>query len=106
MLRFAAVLRRVLILLCAAALIQETNLGSLVVGADCLEKCADDIAPGHCSPVCATCTCGTQANPIAPCVTHLPAPAALEGCDVAEAALSPGNMHLPDILHVPKRLVA
>jgi hypothetical protein len=100
------VLRRVLVLLCAAVLSQETNLGSLIVGADCLEKCADDFIPGHCSPLCATCTCGTQANPMAPRVTHLAAPAALKSCDAAEAALSPGDMHLPDILHVPKRLVA
>lgn len=105
MLFFAVVLRRLLVLLCAAALIQESNLGSLIVGAECLEKCADDIAPGHCSPVCATCRCGTQASPIAPRVIWLSAPAALEGCDVAEASLSAGDMHLPDILHVPKRFV-
>jgi hypothetical protein len=105
-LRFADVLRKILVLLCAAVLIQETDLGSLVVGAGCLEECADDFVPGHCSPLCAICTCGTQANPMAPRVTHLPAPAALKSCDAAEAALSPGDMHLPDILHVPKRLVA
>ncbi len=106
MLLFPVVLRTLLVLLCTAALIQESDLGSLIVGAECLEMCADDIAPGHCSPVCATCTCGTQASPMAPRVACLSTPAALESCDVAEASLSPGDMHLPDILHVPKRLVA
>lgn len=102
----AVVLRRLLVLLCAAVLIQETNLGSLVVGAECLEKCADDIAPGHCSPICATCACGTHANPVSPRVTRLPAPAASKSRGFAEAALVVGDLHLPDILHVPKRLVA
>lgn len=106
MLPSAVVLRRALVLLCAVVLIQESNLGSLAVGADCLEKCADDIAPGHCSPICATCACGTHASPIASRVTRLPVPALLESRKFAEAALSPGDLHLPDILHVPKRLVA
>jgi hypothetical protein len=100
------VLRRLLVLLCAFVLLQETNLGSLIVGAECFEKCADDITPGHCSPICATCTCGTHANPVSPRVTRLPAPAAANTHDFTAAALAAGDLHLPDILHVPKRLVA
>jgi hypothetical protein len=100
------VLRRLLVVLCALVLIQETSLGSLVVGAACLEKCANDVAPRQCSPICATCTCGTHANPVSPRVTRLPAPAASESHDFAGAAPATGDLHLPDILHVPKRLVA
>ena len=102
----AVVLRRLLVTLCAVVLMQETSLGSLIVGAECFEKCADDVSPGHCSPICVTCTCGTHANPVSPQVTRLPAPAASTSLDFAEAALAAGDLHLPDILHVPKRLVA
>jgi hypothetical protein len=103
---FAVVLRRVLVLLCAVFLLQETNLGSLIVGAACPEKCADDVVPGHCSPICAACACGTHASPIASRVTRLPAPADQETHGFAGAALATGDLHLPEILHVPKRLVA
>ena len=103
---FEIVVRRVLVVLCAVFLLQESNLGSLVVGAACPEKCADDIAPGHCSPICATCACGTHANPVSPRVTRLPAPASSERHDFAEVTSAAGDLHLPDILHVPKRFVA
>lgn len=106
MLPSAVVLRRLLVALCAVVLIQETNLGSLIVGAECFEKCADDVSPGHCSPICATCTCGTHANPVSPRITRLLAPAVAESHKLVEAALTAGDLHLPDILHVPKRFVA
>ena len=99
-------LRRVLVLACAVVLLQETNLGSLIVGAACLETCSDDDAPGHCSPVCATCGCGTHANPVSARITRLPAPAAADRHDLVDAVLAAGDLHLPDILHVPKRLFA
>ena len=99
-------LRRVLALLCVAVLIQESNLGSLFVGAACMEKCANDTAPGHCSPICASCACGTHANPVSPRVTRLSAPAASKSHDLVEAALATGDLYLPDILHVPKRFIA
>lgn len=93
-------------MLCAVVLIQETNLGSLIVGAECFEKCAGDVSPGHCSPICVTCTCGPHANPVSTRVTRLPVPAASKSHGFTEAALATGDLHLPDILHVPKRLVA
>jgi hypothetical protein len=99
------VLRRLLVALCAVVLMQETSLGSLIVGAACIEKCADDVRPGHCSPICATCACGTHANPVAPRITRLAAPASSEPGDLADVASAAGDLHLPDILHVPKRLV-
>jgi hypothetical protein len=85
---------------------QESNLGSLFLGAECIETCPDDTAPGHCSPICATCSCGTHANPETPQVTRLPAPATFDGPKLADAAVSQGDSYLPEILHVPKRLVA
>jgi hypothetical protein len=88
------------------ALIQETNLGSLFLGAECLETCPDDTTPGRCSPICTACSCGTHANPVAPRMTRLSAPASLDGHQLADAAVLPGDTHLSDILHVPKRLVA
>jgi hypothetical protein len=100
------VLRRVFVLLCAVILIQETNLGSLIVGTACFEKCEDDVSPGHCSPICATCTCGTHAKPVSPRVTRLSAPAAWTSHDLVEADLATGDPCLPGILHVPKRFVA
>jgi hypothetical protein len=103
---FEIVVRRVLVVICAVFLLQETNLGSLIVGAECLERCADDISPGHCSPICATCTCGSHAKPVSPSVTRLPEPAASKSHDLVEAALATGDLYLPDILHVPKQFVA
>ena len=100
------VLQRVLVLFCLAVLIQETNLGSLAFGAECVETCPDDTSPGHCPPICATCSCGTHANPVAPQATRLPVPAPLDGPELADAAVSPSDIHLPEILHVPKLLLA
>jgi len=94
------------VLLCAVVLMQETNLGSLLLGAECLETCPSDTAPGHCSPACASCSCGTHANPVAPRPTRLPAPASLDGPRRAEMPLAPSDGHLSDIRHVPKPLVA
>lgn len=99
-------LRRLLVALCATVLIQETSLGSLFLGADCVETCPADAVPGHCSPVCAACSCGTQANPVTPEATRLPAPAPLDGRRLADSIVSPGDSHLSEILHVPKRPVA
>jgi hypothetical protein len=98
--------KRALVVLFSFFLLQETNLGSLIVGAECLEQCADDVAPGHCSPACATCACGTHANPVSPKVTRLSAPAASTSRGFTEAASVVGDLHLPDILHVPKLFVA
>lgn len=103
---FREVLRRFLVLLCAVVLIQETNLGSLFVGAECLETCPDDTTPGHCSPVCASCSCGTRVISVTPQLTRLPAPASFDGRPFADAAVSLGDTHLSDILHVPKRVFA
>lgn len=100
------VLRRLLVVLCAVVLIQETNLGSLVLGAQCLETCPDDSTPGHCSPICATCSCGTLANRVAPEVTRLPAPASFDSRPRTDLAVLPGDTYLSDILHVPKRPLA
>lgn len=102
----AVVLRRLLVMLCAAVLIQESNLGSLILGAECFETCPDDATPGHCSPICATCSCGTHANPVTPQATQLPAPATFDARQLADASVSPRDLHLPEILHVPKRPLA
>jgi hypothetical protein len=102
----SAVFRRLFFLLAAVVLLQETNLGSLFFGAECIETCPNDTASGHCSPICATCSCGTHANPVTPQATRLPAPASLEGHQIAETARSASDIHLPDILHIPKRPLA
>lgn len=98
-------LRRVLVLLFAVVLMQETNLGSLFIGAECFETCSSDTAPGHCSPVCASCSCGTHANPVTPRLTRLPAPASFDGPRRTEMAIATSDSHLSDILHVPKQHV-
>lgn len=87
-------------------LVQETSLGSLILGAECFETCPDDTTPGHCSPICATCSCGSHANPVTPQATRLPAPATYDGRQLADAAISPSDIHLPEILHVPKLRLA
>jgi hypothetical protein len=103
---FEIVLRRILVLLCATALMQETNLGSLLLGAECIETCPDDTSSGHCSPICATCSCGTHANPVTPRATRIPAPVRLDGQQLTDAVVSPATIHLPEIPHIPKRFVA
>ena len=102
----ASVLRRALVLVCALVLIQETSLGSLFLGAACPETCPDDTAPGHCPPTCSSCACGTHANPATPLATRLPAPASSDGHQRADAAVPPTDTFLPEILHVPKPLLA
>jgi hypothetical protein len=101
-----SVLRRALVLLCAAILMQATNLGSLVLGTECFETCPDDTAAGLCSPICTTCSCGTHANPVTPHATRIPPPASFDGYQLAEAAASPSDTHRSDILHVPKQPIA
>jgi len=102
---FLSVLRRLSVVLCAVVLLQGTNLGSLLVGAECFERCADDTAPGHCLPICVSCPCGTHANPLPPRATRLPTPASVDSCRPPEAVFSGTDIHLPDILHVPKLLL-
>ena len=100
------VVKRVFVVLFSFFLLQETNLGSLIVGAACLERCANDVAPGHCSPICSACACGTLANAVPPRFTLLPALPASGSQEFIEGAQATGDLYLPDILHVPKRFVA
>lgn len=100
------VLRRLLLALCAVVLMQETDLGSLLVGAECFESCPDDTTPGHCPPTCATCGCGGSVSSVAPAPARIASPAAREWRPAGEAALPPADSHLPKILHVPKPLLA
>lgn len=106
MLAFAAVLRRAFFLVFAILLIQETALGSLLVGAECYESCASDTSPGHCPPTCATCGCTTHANPVPPSAVRLSSPEARKVRETLRATSSPADGHADDILHVPKSLLA
>lgn len=106
MLAFAAVLRRALFLVFAIFLIQETDLGSLLLGAECYESCATDTSPGHCPPTCATCSCTTHANPVPPSAVRLSSPEAREVRETLRATASPSDAHAGDIRHVPKPLLA
>ena len=106
MLAFAAVLRRALFLVFAIFLIQETDLGSLLLGAECYESCATDTSPGHCPPTCATCGCGSHLSPVTPRPVRVASPASSECRPTCVASLPPADSHLPDILHVPKSLRA
>ncbi len=102
----APVVRRLLLALCAVVLMQETNLGSLLVGAACFESCPDDTTPGHCPPTCATCGCGSHLSPVTPRPVRVASPASSECRPTCVASLPPADSHLPDILHVPKSLLA
>ena len=102
----SSVLRRVLVLLCAVVLVQETNLGSLIFGAECFETCPNDISPRHCSPTCAACSCGTHTRPAAAKTSRLAVPTASKSHNFVDAVLVVGDLHLSEILHVPKRFVA
>jgi hypothetical protein len=100
------VLRRLLFLVFAVFLIQETNLGSLFLGAECVETCPDDTSPGHCPPTCATCACGTHVNPVAPERPALASPAQRLCRTPFEASVPSASQHVGDILHVPKPALA
>ena len=102
----APVLRRLLFLVFAVFLIQETNLGSLLLGAECVETCPDDTSPGHCPPTCATCSCGTHVNPVVPRVAALASPAPRPCRPSFEATVPPASRHIGEILHVPKPALA
>lgn len=106
MLSSAPVLRRLLFLVFAVFLIQETNLGSLYLGAECVETCPDDTSPGHCPPTCATCSCGTHINPVAPEMPALASPALRLCRSSFEASVPSAFRHVGDILHVPKPALA
>ena len=106
MLSSAPVLRRLLFLVFAVFLIQETNLGSLFLGAECVETCPDDTSPGHCPPTCATCACGTHVNPVAPEMPALASPAPRLCRSSFEASVPSASRHVGDILHVPKPALA
>lgn len=101
-----AVVRRALFLVFAIFLIQETDLGSLLVGAECYESCASDTSPGHCPPTCATCSCTTHANPVPPSVARLSSPEAREVPETNRATMSLSDGHAGDIRHVPKPFLA
>lgn len=106
MLSSPAVLRRLLLVLCSVVLLQETNLGSLLIGAECFETCPEDTSPGHCTPICATCACGTHASPLSPRPVKVAAPVSRVSRPFCEAVVPPADCAVEDILHVPKALSA
>lgn len=106
MLPCAPVFRRLLLAICAVVLIQETDLGSLFLGAECFESCPDDTTQGHCPPTCVTCSCGSSVSSVAPTPVRIASPASRPSRPGFEAALPPADSHLPEILHVPKTLLA
>jgi hypothetical protein len=100
------VLRRLFFFVFALFLVQETSLGSLFLGAECVETCPDDTTPGHCPPTCATCSCGTHVNPVSPDATRLAVPSPRECRPSFEATAAPADRHVGEILHVPKPALA
>ena len=103
----APVLRRLFFLVFAVFLVQETSLGSLFLGAECVETCPDDTSPGHCPPTCATCSCGTHVSPVSPEATRLasPVPAPVPS-PRSRRPPAPADRHVGEILHVPKPALA
>lgn len=106
MLSSAPVLRRIFFLFFAVFLVQETSLGSLFLGAECVETCPDDTSPGHCPPTCATCSCATRVSPVSPGIPALASPASRPCRSSFEASAPPTTLHVGDILHVPKPALA
>lgn len=93
--------RLLLVFLCAAAIAPETNLGSLLFGAECDEECPDDGPGGRCSVACVACAC-SHGRPITVVVAQrTPTPAE---CSPVDALLDVRISEPPPetIFHVPR----
>lgn len=101
MLSSLAVARLLLLALLTLSLAQETSLGSLFAGAECAEGCPEDSDAGRCSPVCATCACGSRLSPVPPRLARVESPAPREGFELTTPAASRAEPHRADIAHVP-----
>lgn len=101
-----AVLRQILVAVFAIFLIQETNAGSLITGAECFETCPSDTTPGRCPLTCATCGCGTHLNPVPAAPMGLLSPPLREARLPVVALAAPSDRHTGDIRHVPKTVPA
>jgi len=94
-------LRRLLVVLACLLLAQASGLGSLVAGVGCAETCPDDVTPGRCPPVCASCACTGHA------FADLPRPASATAAGPAgeqplfEARVASPERPVSDVFHVP-----
>jgi hypothetical protein len=95
------VVRLVGVALLSLFLAQESSLGSLFAGEECVETCPDDEPGGRCSPFCGACSCGTRLNPVPPRVAHLETPAPRDGFELATPVVVPAEVHPAEIAHVP-----
>jgi len=82
-------------------LAQESSLGSLLAGAECLETCPEDAQGGRCSPVCVACSCGSRLNPVPARADRLAEPEPRDGFELATPVVAPAEGHPPEISHVP-----
>ena len=98
--------RLVVVALLTLFLAQESSLGSLLAGAECLETCPDDSPAGRCSPVCVTCACGTHLNPVPMRAAGLATPVPRVVLERATPTVAWTDGHPSDISHVPIGLAA
>lgn len=95
-------LRPLFLAACALLLVQETALGSILVGFECEESCPDDVTDGRCAPTCLTCACVAHAEAR---VVVTPVPVrTLEPAVTIEPRpkLSPLDAPPADVFHVPR----
>jgi len=95
------VVRLVVVVLLSLCLAQESSLGSLLAGAECLETCPDDAPGGRCSPVCVACSCGSRLSPVPARAARLPVPEPRDGFELATPVVALAEGHPPEISHVP-----
>jgi len=98
--------RLVVVAVLTLFLAQESSLGSLLAGAECLETCPDDSPAGRCSPVCVTCACGAPVNPVPMRAAALETPVPRVVLERATPAVAWTDGHPSDISHVPMSLAA
>lgn len=94
--------RTLLLGFCVAIAAQQSNVGSLVFGDECRDRCPDEDSSHRCPPNCLSCTCVAHGIPVSMArsshaVVVLAAP--LSAPDIPKKVLDPR----PDsIFHVPR----
>jgi len=97
--------RFLVVVFCVTMSAQQTNLGSLMFGDACPERCPDDVAPNRCPVGCTACSCvgnGTAVSLALPVLATVQSVVRHVECDEP--------MPLPDpqpdsIFHVPRPIL-
>lgn len=91
---------------CALFIVQETGVGSLLFGVDCVETCPDELSDGRCSPACTACSCTSHGRVVALATAGMSSDTDCAGPAAEPRETLPVAPPPVEIFHVPKSILS